>query len=120
MVLIVIGFFSGMIGAMGIGGGTILIPALVMFTSLTQQQAQSVNLISFLPVAIVALLTHFKNKNIEIPLCLPLILLGVIGAILGSFLAVNLPSQLLRRFFGIFLFFMGLYEFFWKGKSRTK
>ncbi|SHJ30125.1 hypothetical protein SAMN02745975_01738 [Geosporobacter subterraneus DSM 17957] len=120
MVFILIGLFSGIIGAMGIGGGTILIPALILFTTLDQQQAQSINLISFLPVAIVALFTHFKNKNIEIKLCLPLSLLGILGAIGGSFLAVNLPSELLRRLFGIFLFFMGLYEFFWKEKSRTK
>ncbi|AOT68602.1 sulfite exporter TauE/SafE family protein [Geosporobacter ferrireducens] len=120
MLLILIGLFSGIIGAMGIGGGTILIPALIIFTALTQHQAQSVNLISFLPVAVVALFTHFKNKNIEIQLCLPLIFLGMVGAIGGSFLAVNLPSELLRRLFGIFLFFMGLYEFFWKEKSRTK
>jgi uncharacterized protein len=120
MILVIIGFLSGIIGGMGIGGGTILIPAMIFFTDLTQQQAQSVNLISFIPMATVALITHFKNKSIEIKLCLPLIIFGVVGSIVGALLAVNLPSQLLRKLFGVFLFVMGLYEFFWKDKNRTK
>ncbi|WP_053957603.1 sulfite exporter TauE/SafE family protein [Inediibacterium massiliense] len=117
--LICIGLLSGIIGGMGIGGGTILIPSLIFFTSLTQQQAQSVNLISFIPVASVALITHLKNKNVETKLSLPLIGLGVIGAILGSFLAIHLSSMLLRKLFGVFLFLMGIYEFFYKDKSRN-
>ncbi|MFZ5968141.1 MAG: TSUP family transporter [Bacillota bacterium] len=120
MIFLIIGFLSGIIGGMGIGGGTILIPSLIIFTTVTQQQAQSVNLLSFIPVASIALFTHFKNKNVETKLCLPLIGLGIIGALSGSFLAVTLPSTLLRKLFGIFLFFMGIYEFFWKEKSRTK
>lgn len=120
MYLVLIGLLSGIIGGMGIGGGTILIPALILFTTLTQHQAQSVNLLSFIPVASIALITHFKNKNVETSICLPLIGLGILGSILGSFLAVNLSSQLLKKVFGVFLFFMGLYEFFYKDKSRTK
>ncbi|QZY56504.1 sulfite exporter TauE/SafE family protein [Crassaminicella profunda] len=118
--LIVIGLLSGIIGGMGIGGGTILIPALIMFTTLTQQQAQGINLLAFIPVASIALITHIKNKNVETSISLPLIILGILGSILGSFLAVNLSSDLLRKFFGIFLFFMGIYEFFYKDKSHTK
>ncbi|QEK12405.1 TSUP family transporter [Crassaminicella thermophila] len=120
MNLVLIGLLSGIIGGMGIGGGTILIPALILFTSLTQQQAQGVNLLSFVPVAFIALITHLKNKNVKTSISLPLIGLGLLGSILGSFLAVNISSDILRKFFGIFLFFMGLYEFFYKDKRRTK
>ncbi len=48
---------------MGIGGGTILIPSLVFFTELNQKQAQGINLIVFIPVAIIALIIHFKEKK---------------------------------------------------------
>lgn len=120
MILVLIGLISGIIGGMGIGGGTILIPAMILFTELTQQQAQSINLISFIPMASVALITHFKNKAIETKLCIPLIVYGIAGSIGGSLLAVSLPSQLLRKLFGVFLFIMGLYEFFYKDKNRTK
>lgn len=120
MHFVLIGFLSGILSAMGIGGGTVLIPALIFFTTLTQQQIQGINLLSFIPVASIALITHFKNKNVETSICIPLISLGILGSIIGSFLAINLSSSMLRKIFGIFLFFMGLYEFFYKDKSRTK
>ena len=63
--VIVIGIVSGMISGMGIGGGTILIPALLFLQDMNQQQAQGINLIYFIPTAVIALITHIKNKNIE-------------------------------------------------------
>ncbi len=103
---------------MGIGGGTVLIPALFFFTELSQQQAQGVNLFTFIPVSLVAIITHIKNKNIDIKLWVPLTVTGIIGAIIGSKLAVNLPSNLLKKMFGIFLFTMAIYQFFYKGKEK--
>lgn len=120
MLIIIIGFFAGIIGGMGIGGGTILIPSLVFLLGTKQQIAQSVNLLSFIPTATVAIFIHFKNKNIETKLVLKLIILGVIGAIIGSFIAVKLDARLLKKFFGVFLFTMGLYEFFSKKNIRKK
>ncbi len=115
--LSLIGFLSGIISGMGIGGGAILIPALIFFTELNQQQAQSVNLFTFIPVALVAIITHLKNKNIDINLWLPLTTTGIIGAIIGSNLAVSLSSDLLKKMFGFFLFAMALYQFFYKDKK---
>ncbi|MGN0134608.1 MAG: TSUP family transporter, partial [Anaerotignum sp.] len=60
-----IGFFSGIISGMGIGGGTILIPALLFLTGIDQHQAQGVNLIYFIPTAITALITHQKKGNLS-------------------------------------------------------
>lgn len=118
MIFSIIGFFSGIISGMGIGGGTILIPALIFFTSLTQQQAQSVNLFTFIPIAIVAVITHKKNKNIEKGLWLPLTLTGIIGAFIGANLAIKLPSDFLRKVFGVFLFIMAIYQFFYKDEKK--
>ena len=119
MIFILLGLLAGVIGGMGIGGGTILIPALILLTNISQHQAQGLNLLSFIPAALAASITYFKNKSIEISLFLPLVISGVIGAVLGSLLAVHLPASLLRRLFGIFLIGIGLYELFWKEKSRT-
>ena len=55
--IIVIGIVSGMISGMGIGGGTILIPALLFLQDMNQQQAQGINLIYFIPTAVIALIT---------------------------------------------------------------
>ena len=108
--LILIGFFAGVIGGMGIGGGTILIPALYFLTSITQQTAQSVNLLSSIPMTIVALILHMKNKNIEYKIVIPITLFGIIGAIIGSLISSNVDSGYLKKAFGIFLFIMGSYE----------
>lgn len=120
MKLLFIGLLSGIISGMGIGGGTILIPALILFTSINQHQAQGINLIVFIPIAITALITHFHNKNIEFKIALPIIIGGIIGAIAGSLLALGLEARLLQKIFGGFLFAMGLYQFFSKVKSTKK
>ena len=70
MIYTIIGFFAGIIGGMGMGGGTILIPALVMFVGVDPKIAQSINLLSSIPMAIFALIIHIKNKNVVITLIL--------------------------------------------------
>lgn len=55
MFLTILGFFSGIIGGMGMGGGTILIPALILFAHIDPKIAQSVNLLSSIPMTIFAL-----------------------------------------------------------------
>ena len=113
-----IGFFSGIISGMGIGGGTILIPALLFLTEVNQQQAQGVNLIYFIPTAVVALITHRKNGTLDLKTAKPLALLGLAGAAAGAFLAVSLESEILKKLFGGFLLLMGLSEIFKKKKGE--
>lgn len=114
MILILIGFLSGIISGMGIGGGTILIPSLVLFNNIKQQDAQGVNLIVFLPVAIIALYTHYKKGNIDFSFAKLIIIGGIIGAIFGSILAIRINPLSLRKYFGIFLLLIGCYELFKK------
>ncbi|AKL95059.1 hypothetical protein CACET_c16100 [Clostridium aceticum] len=120
MAIFILGLFAGIIGGMGIGGGTILIPGLIFLTDFKQQTIQSINLISFIPVAIVALIIHIKNKNILFRLSLPIIIFGLIGAWIGSKIALTIPSSSLRRLFGIFLLIMGIYEILCKDKVKEK
>ncbi len=115
-----IGFFAGIISGMGIGGGTILIPALLFLTELNQQQAQGVNLIYFIPTALIALMTHRKNGTLDLRTAKPLALFGLIGAAAGAFLAVALASELLQKLFGAFLLLMGLSEVCKKSPKRAK
>ena len=83
--LIIIGFLSGIISGMGIGGGTILIPALSIFFDYEQHTAQNFNLIYFIPTAIIALFTHAKSGNIEKKGLFKIILFGLVGAGAGAF-----------------------------------
>ena len=113
-----VGFCSGIISGMGIGGGTILIPALLFLTDINQQQAQGINLIYFIPTAITALITHQKKGSLDWKTAKPLAAMGLAGAAAGAFLAVSLESELLRKIFGGFLFLMGLSEIFKKRKGE--
>ncbi len=109
---VIIGLFSGVISGMGIGGGAILIPALIIIENINQQTAQGINLLYFLPTAVAALIIHIKNKNVEIKSALILAASGVVGAAAGAIAAGALGSDILRRMFGIFLALIGLYEIY--------
>jgi uncharacterized membrane protein YfcA len=113
MIYFITAIFSGIISGMGIGGGTILIPSLLFLSDITQKEAQSINLICFLPSAAAALFIHAKNKTIETKILKPLIFFGIIGAATGSFLALKLDGDILQKMFGIFLVIMSFKEFFY-------
>ena len=78
---VISGFAAGIISGMGIGGGTILIPALSIFLSIDQHTAQGVNLLYFIPTAAVALFVHIKNKSIDYKIAIPIIISGIAGAV---------------------------------------
>lgn len=114
MKLIFIGLLTGIISGMGIGGGVILIPSLVLFNNIPQLQAQGINLVAFIPAAIIALITHRKQGNLEGKYNKKIIFGGVVGAICGSILASMINEDSLRTYFGIFLLVVGIYEIFKK------
>ncbi|HHV29419.1 sulfite exporter TauE/SafE family protein [Acetivibrio mesophilus] len=120
MLLFLIGLASGIISGMGIGGGAILIPALVFFVNPDQHIAQSVNLLFFIPTAVIALIVHIKNKRVNFKLTVPIAIFGLIGAFLGSRLAIALPGGSLKKYFGIFLLILGFYEMLRRDKKRNK
>ena len=108
--LLIVGILSGVVAGMGMGGGTLLIPILTIFFSFIQQVAQGINLLAFLPGAIVSLIIHCKNKLVNFKVGIPIILIGVASSVLGSMLAMNIGSKLLRRLFGIFLLTIGVFQ----------
>nr|WP_250279003.1 sulfite exporter TauE/SafE family protein [[Clostridium] colinum] len=119
MWLFLIGLMSGILSGMGIGGGSILIPALTLLFGYEQKIAQNINLLYFIPTAVIAIFVHNKNKTIEKEGLLKIILFGLIGAIIGSIVAINLKGEILKKIFGWFLLFMGISEVL-KGKEAKK
>lgn len=105
-----VGILSGIISGMGIGGGVVLIPALVLINQISQQTAQGINLLYFIPTAIVSLIIHIKNKNIEVKTAMITASAGLIGGVIGAFSASLFENNLLKRLFGFFLFGMGILE----------
>lgn len=119
MKLILIGLFSGIISGMGIGGGVILIPSLVLFQDLSQLTAQGVNLFVFIPVSIIALLTHKKEGNLDVKKNKWIIVGGLVGALIGAIIANLIEEDRLRTYFGIFLLLIGILELFKKNKPKN-
>lgn len=116
-ILIIVGVAAGIISGMGMGGGAILIPALFFVVNPEQHIAQSVNLLYFIPTAVIALIIHIRNKHIDFKMALPIIGFGICGALLGSWLATRMDGTLLKKFFGGFLIMMSIYEMFRKGEN---
>lgn len=109
MINTIIGILSGIISGTGMGGGTLLI-YLLMKNGLSQHVAQACNLIFFIPTAIVATSVNVKNKNIDYKLAGIVIVFGILGAIIGSFISIRLDVEKLRIYFGIFLLTISINE----------
>ncbi len=109
---VLIGVISGIISGMGMGGGTVLIVLLTLISNMEQHIAQATNLIFFIPTSIVAIIVNIKNKNINLNLALIISIAGVIGAILGAKISVNLDVQSLRKYWGYFLALIAIHEIY--------
>ncbi len=109
--LILFGLIAGVFGGMGMGGGTLLIPLLTIFLSFNQKVAQGFNLLSFLLMAVIAIIIHAKNKMIDSSNIFPIILGGVIFSVGGALLANLVSGKVLRIIFGVFLIVLAIFEF---------
>lgn len=107
--LILVGFLAGVIGGMGMGGGTILVP-LLSFLDIGQKSIQATNLISFLPMCVVALLFHNKNNLICKKHIGWIVVPAVLFSVLGAFLGQKSKNDTLKICFGVFLVLVGLWQ----------
>ncbi len=112
MVEIIAGIVSGVVSGAGMGGGTILILILSNFMGVDQHIAQATNLIFFIPTSIVAIIINFKQKLIDYKLGIIIAIVGAIGAFIGAKLALNINSADLKKYFGIFLLIIAIYEIY--------
>jgi hypothetical protein len=105
--LILLGLLAGTVAAsLGVGGGIIYVPALVVLFAFDQHIAQGTSLAIILPTAIVATIAHARLGNVRWPLAVPIAIAGIAGAALGAWIALSLDADLLRRLFGVFLLLM--------------
>ncbi len=97
---------------MGMGGGTILILCLSMFLGIEQHIAQASNLVFFIPTSIVAIITNIRQKYIDFKIGIPIAISGIIGAVIGAIIANNLDVIHLKKYFGIFLALIAMWEIY--------
>ena len=105
--LILIGVAGGILAGLGMGGGTLTIPLLVLYIGVPQLTAQAVNIISFLPTGSAALFLHFKNGYVETKNLLFIIVPAIVCSVLLSVSAVNINGEVLQKVFGGFLLLIG-------------
>ena len=101
------GILSGIIGAMGMGGGGVLIIYLNLFTDIPQSTAQGINLLFFLPTAVLAVLYYTKKKLIIWRIAIPFSFMGIIGTLVGCYFCGKFDNSVLTKMFGILLLIMG-------------
>lgn len=108
---ILIGIFGGIFGGMGMGGGTVIIPLLTIFLSVSQKFAQGYNLYAFLIMAVVALIIHYKNKLVNFKDIIIIVIFGTAFCVLGAFLTTWVDNKILKIVFAVFLILLSGFEF---------
>jgi uncharacterized membrane protein YfcA len=106
---LVIGLVTGVVsGALGVGGGVVMVPAMVLLLGVQQAVAQGTSLFVILPTAISGAQSHHARHNLDIQ---PTIWIGLIGAVTaaaGAFAAVHTENRLLRQVFAGYLLLIGV------------
>ena len=107
MILLLIGLFAGILsGLVGVGGGLIIVPALIFFLGYTQHQAQGTSLgLLLLPVGILAVLNYYNKGYIDIKVVAIMSIAFILGGWLGSKIALRLPADAVKKIFAVFLFY---------------
>ena len=113
------GILSGTAGALGIGGGGVLILYLVLLADVEQVRAQGINLLFFLPCGIIAIIIHAIKKRIKWKLVLPCVAGGLAGVFAGMWLLGHITAGWLGKIFAAGLILLGLKELFKKEKQKS-
>lgn len=114
IISLIVGFLSGVCASLGLGGGFILLIYLVGIAGTQQVAAQGINLAFFIPIAILSLVLHTKNKMVKYKYVPMYSIFGILGAVLGTYIALNLNVKILKLLFGFILIMVGLKELFHK------
>ncbi len=101
ILLIIIGLLAGLLsGLVGVGGGILMIPLLVIFLGFTQHQAQGTALFAMLPpIGILAAINYYKEGFVKWEYAAVIALAFVVGGYFGSKLSISLPDQTVRKVF---------------------
>ena len=114
---LIIGTVLGFLTGLGVGGGSLLILWLTLVLEIPQQAARGINLLFFLPSALISCLFHWKQGSVNPKTILPAILAGCCSAALLSFISVGLDLALLKKLFGILLITTGIRELCYRPKA---
>jgi uncharacterized membrane protein YfcA len=116
IILLCIGLFAGVLsGMVGVGGGIIIVPALIYFLSMSQHQAQGTSLaVLLLPAGIFAVYNYYSAGFVDIKSTLLIAATFVIGGFIGSKIAISIDQALVKKIFAVFLLLVAMKMLFWK------
>ena len=107
LALLAIGLTAGALaGLLGIGGGLLMVPAMVLIMGMDQHVAQGTSLLVIIPAAAFGSFTHHRHGRLALRDAGALAVGGVLGAILGSVTALSLDEELLQRLFAVLILFV--------------
>ena len=116
-VAILAGSILGFLAGLGIGGGSLLILWLTLVLNIPSETAGAINLLFFIPSALVACLFRLKQGVLDLKRILPALAAGCAGAVLFSVLRNHFDTELLRKPFGILLLLTGIRELFYRPRN---
>lgn len=112
-VAVVLGFLAGL----GVGGGSLLMLWLTLAVGMEYEQARTINLLFFLPSALIATLFHRKQGSVDLKKILPAIMAGCAAAAFFSYIGTRIDTTLLKKCFGGLLLVTGLRELFYRPRK---
>lgn len=120
ILLIIIGFATGVLGGMvGVGGGVILVPALVFILGFSQMDAQGTSLaLIMFPVGILGVIQYYKKGHVDFNIVFLLAVGFVIGSLLGSKISLSIPQQTVKRIFAVLMLIIACKMLFFDKQSK--
>lgn len=116
LILLAVGLIAGALsGMVGIGGGIIIVPALVYFLGFSQHQAQGTVLFMFLlPIGILGVMNYYNAGHIDFKTAFIIASTFVIGSYFGSKISIAIDQQTLKKVFGVIILLLSLKMIFGK------
>lgn len=114
---IVVGTILGFLSGLGTGGGSLLVLWLTLVLHMESSDARVINLLFFLPSAIIATILHWRQKRISWKKILPPAIAGCIAAFAFSSIGQKINTESLQKLFGVLLIFIGMKELFYRPRK---
>ena len=114
-----LGGIFGFLAGLGIGGGSLLVLWLTVVLGMEPDTARSINLLFFIPTALIACFFRKMQKDLDIKTVLPAMVTGCLAAALFSWLGTQIQTDLLKKLFGGLLILTGLREVLYKKKKAS-
>lgn len=116
-IAVTLGTLLGILSGLGTGGGSLLILWLTLILNVPQLEARAINLLFFIPSALIACIFHWKQGRLRIKKVLPAIIAGSLMSGIFTILSAEMDLQILRKLFGILLLITGFRELLYRPKK---